>query len=370
MNLREEKGKEIAHLEGQIKRIDGHLYKVNSQSGNGVYEVFSTELGWICSCPDHQFRGEKCKHIWGVEISLALRQSVSSQTIISPVNPQLCPACQSDKVVKHGIRHNDYGDIQQFLCKSCARTFVVNLGFEKMHATPQIITSAMQLYFTGESLRSVQKFLRLQGVNISHVAVYKWIGKYVGLMEKYLDQIKPNVGDTWRADELYVKIKGNMKYLFALMDDDTRFWIAQEVADTKYTHDARGLFREGKEIAGKKPLTIITDGLRAYQDACTKEFWTNYNPRTKHIRDIRLSGEVHNNKMERMNGEIRDREKVMRGLKKTDTPILKGCQIFHNYIRPHEALNGETPADKCGIKIKGENKWITLIQNASKQHDN
>ena len=42
--------------------------------------------------------------------------------------------------------------------------------------------------------------------------------------------IKPNVSDTWRADELYVKINGNMKYLFAMMDDETRFWIAQEVA--------------------------------------------------------------------------------------------------------------------------------------------
>jgi len=48
-----------------------------------------------------------------------------------------------------------------------------------MHATPQIITSAMQLYFTGESFRNVQKFMRLQGVNVSHMGVYKWINKYV-----------------------------------------------------------------------------------------------------------------------------------------------------------------------------------------------
>jgi len=32
-----------------------------------------------------------------------------------------------------------------------------------------------------------------------------------------------------------VKVKGNMKYLYALMDDETRFWIARQVADTKYT---------------------------------------------------------------------------------------------------------------------------------------
>lgn len=81
----------------------------------------------------------------------------------------------------------------------------------------------MQLYFTGESFRNVQKFLRLQGVNVSHMAVYKWINKYVALMVKYLEQIKPNVSGIWRTDELYLKVKGNTKYLFALMDDETRF---------------------------------------------------------------------------------------------------------------------------------------------------
>jgi putative transposase len=35
-------------------------------------------------------------------------------------------------------------------------------------------------------------------------------------------------------------------------------------------------------------------------------------------------------------------------------------------MRPHEGLNGATPADACGIKIEGENKWITLIQNANR----
>ena len=62
--------------------------------------------------------------------------------------------------------------------------------------------------------------------------------------------------------------------------------------------------------------------------------------------------------MERMNGEVRDREKVMPGLKRTDTVVLTGYQLSHNYIRPHEALNGKTPAEKCGIIIEGENKWL------------
>lgn len=69
-----------------------------------------------------------------------------------------------------------------------------------------------------------------------------------------------------------------------------------------------------------------------------------------------------------MNGEIRDREKVTRSFKEMDTPILKGEQIFHNYIRPHMALGGMTPADKAGIEVQGQNKWLTLIQNATKMN--
>ena len=109
------------------------------------------------------------------------------------------------------------------------------------------------------------------------------------------------------------------------------------------------------------------EGARNYQDAFTKEFYSKRNPQSVHVGDIRFGGQVHNNKMERMNGEVRDREKVMRGLKRMDTPILKGVQIYHNFIKPHEGLQGRTPAEAAGIKVEGDNKWLTLIQNASKK---
>jgi hypothetical protein len=86
---------------------------------------------------------------------------------------------------------------------------------------------------------------------------------------------------------------------------------------------------------------------------------------SEHIRDVAFDGQRHNNKMERMSGEIRDREKVARNFKKPDTPILVGMRIFHNYVRSHMALDGQTPAEKAGIVIKGENKWLTLIQNSA-----
>jgi putative transposase len=81
---------------------------------------------------------------------------------------------------------------------------------------------------------------------------------------------KPGVSNVWRTDELYLKIKGNPKYLFALMDDETRFWIAQQVSDRKNTSDIQPLFQEGKQIAGKKPNALISDGAANFHVAYKK----------------------------------------------------------------------------------------------------
>ena len=238
-----------------------------------------------------------------------------------------------------------------------------------MKHNPQAITSAMQLYFSGESLRNTQKSLKLLGVEVSHKTVFMWIKKYITLMKNYTETITPNVSDNWRADEVYVKVAGNMKYLFAMMDNDTRVWIAQQVADKKGTSDMRPLLHESQEVAGKKPATFITDGAANFHDAYNKEYHTNRYNSTVHISHIRLQGDHNNNRMERLNGELRDREKVMRSLKTVDSPILKGLQLYHKFFRPHMALDGKTPGEAAGIVIEGDNPWITVIQNASKSSD-
>jgi len=365
MNPREERGWVIAHTEGQLFRMDEDHYRVRSQSSGGYYSVDNTRIGWKCSCPDHRFRGVKCKHIWAIQISLGIRQQVEAKRVLGPVVISMCPYCGSENIVKAGIRHNKRGEVQRFACKACKKVFSKDLGFKGMRHDPQAITTAMQLYFSGASLRNTQRTLKLIGTAVSHQTISNWISKYTGIMKAYVDNIKPDVSSTWRADEVYVKIKGDLKYLFALMDDETRYWIAQEVADSKDRHDAKNLFQNAKDIAGKSPETLITDGLPSYHDAFNKVFWTRKNPRSQHCNAIKFKGPANNNKMERINGEIRDREKTMRGLKIKETPILQGMQIFHNYIRPHEGLDGKTPAEACGIEIQGENKWITLIENAS-----
>lgn len=366
MNTREQRAQLIT--EDQIKRIDNYTYMVKSQTSEQWYDVISTESGFVCSCPDSIFRKTICKHTIAIEISLEIRKKVEAkqqEITINPVDVSGCRFCESQNIIKKGLRKNKNYSLQTFQCKDCKKKFSINIGFEKMRATPEAITASMNLYFNGESLRHVADSMKLFGVEVTHQTIHNWIKKYIGLMDSYLESITPQVSDKWYCDEIYLKIKGDRKYLYAMLDGDTRYWIASQVADTKYTQDVRPLFKKSQEVAGKKPKILLSDGARNFQQAHKKEWYSRYKEeQTQHIRHIHFKNDRNTNKMERLNGEIRDREKVMRSLKTDDSPIITGMQIYHNYIRSHMGLDGMTPSEKAGIKVEGLNKWITLIQNA------
>jgi hypothetical protein len=55
----------------------------------------------------------------------------------------------------------------------------------------------------------------------------------------------------------------------------------------------------------------------------------------------------------------------MRALKNNDTAILDGQRVYYNHIRPHQGLNGKTPAEVAGLEPQlGPNKWESLIKAA------
>ncbi|MDV3276990.1 MAG: transposase [Nitrososphaerales archaeon] len=73
---------------------------------------------------------------------------------------------------------------------------------------------------------------------------------------------------------------------------------------------------------------------------------------------------ANNNRIERLNGTLRERVKVQRGWKSMKTPIAEGQRIHYNFVKPHIALEGQTPAEVAGIDIEGENKWMELLKRA------
>lgn len=363
-NGRAQRAAQIMEEPGFCSQFGDGKFRVRSQSDASKHYVVSrTGAGLACECPDHLTRGADCKHIKVVLEVVKKNRGYKDATfrIMERDGMKLCKFCDSGNVVRAGTRKNRSGDVQVFKCRDCRRRFSANYGFERMRHADTLVTRALQMYYAGMSARDIEACFAQEGIEVSHVAIYKWVAKYSGMTSAYLSGIVPRVGDWFRADEVWVKIAGRQNYLFASMDDDTRFWLASDVANSKFQHNADSLLAMTKRQAAKAPRNFITDGLPAYGKSSRRVFGKG----TNHVRHIHLRRDMNNNKMERLNGEIRDREKVFRGLKKMDTAVLDGMRVYYNFAKRHSALGGRTPAEASKIEVDGPNKWRTIIQNAS-----
>jgi len=347
------------------KQLSQNKYEIPSQSKDLNYIVTSYANSWSCSCPDYQFRHATCKHIHAIvlwqKLSKKLNKEASENVEVQyPLSGEmLCKFCNSSKIIKYGKANNK----QVYFCKSCARKFVPNEGFEGMKYDPRIVTTTLDLYFKDVSLRKIADHLKqCYSLDIDHSTVYRWISKYTEIIEAYVATLGPELGDIWHTDEMKVKIGGEWRWLWNVMDEKTRFHMVSVITKTREVQDAKKAFRKSKEVGGKKPRLMVTDGLNSYKKAFNSEFYDHHQS-CKHVADVALQESL-NNVLERMHGSIREREKIMRGIKVDDTPIIPMNQIYYNFVRPHMGLDGATPAEAAGVGIDEENKWMGLLRKS------
>ncbi len=87
-----------------------------------------------------------------------------------------------------------------------------------------------------------------------------------------------------------------------------------------------------------------TDALRVYREGVTQNFENT--EATAHIAKCGIvKPHANNNRIERMNGTLRERVKIQRGWKTMKTPLAEGQRIQYNFVKPHMALEGQTPAE-------------------------
>lgn len=78
---REHRGQQIATTCTLTKK--GRMWLVPSQSGHGRYIVNPNPEAPHCTCPDHETRGLKCKHIFAVEFAIKRKQHRDGSTTVT-----------------------------------------------------------------------------------------------------------------------------------------------------------------------------------------------------------------------------------------------------------------------------------------------
>jgi len=149
-----------------------------------------------------------------------------------------------------------------------------------------------------------------------------------------------------------------------VIDHDTRFLVASHFSYERDEQNARVVFKKAKQRA-TKPREIFTDGLPAYPSAIRKVWYRNTDTletRTEHIRIVERH-DYRNNIIERIQGTLRERVKVMRGFENPQSAeaIMQLLVINYNFVRVHMGL-GMTPAEMCGIRLNlKKNRWLWLV---------
>jgi transposase-like protein len=224
-----------------------------------------------------------------------------------------CKWCGSPHLIKYGKSH---GKRQVYFCKVCERRFVPRPdGFERMREDPDVVALALDLYFSGLSLRKVAKHLReVHYKPVSHVAVYRWAKNFVELISEFVYELRPELCGIWYADEMSLKVRGRWAWLWNVMDRDTRFLLASIVTSERETEDAIKALKQALRQAKERPKVIVTDGLPAYEEAIKKLFWSRYKEkRVVHEKHVRLYGDLTTNLIERLQGTVREGEGAERG---------------------------------------------------------
>jgi putative transposase len=284
--------------------------------------------------------------------------SVSLQPINRP--KVICKFCGGQHTRKFGFSKG----IQTYFCNDCRTKFSGTDALAHGRVSPSLIADALEEYYGGMSFHEIEhKIDRQTTGDVSHTAVIKWVNKYTNQAIRETQDLHPQVGGVWVADETYIKTDIKTKdpkgvIFWDIIDADTRFLLASRITSTRSTQDARQLLELAAKRAGKAPKAVITDKLAAYIDGVELAFGSDARHRKGGPFDIEHSTAL----IERFHNTLKDRTKVMRDCRDKGTlkRFTDGYLVHYNFFRPNMALGNKTPAEVAGLKYDNHS-WTDVV---------
>jgi putative transposase len=199
--------------------------------------------------------------------------------------------------------------------------------FRWFDSSPEVIKLVVMMYVRYPlSLRNVEDLLFERGIDICHETVRKWWSRFGPMFageirRKRVQRMRTFTHWKWHLDEVYVKINGEMRYLWRAIDHEG------EVLESFVTKDrdkaaALKFIKKAMKRHGR-PKAIVTDGLRSY-GAALKDLGAT---------GLQESGRWSNNKIENSHQPLRRRERAMARFRRMKT--LQKFAAVHSQLHNH-----------------------------------
>lgn len=285
-----------------------------------------------------------------------------------------CPRCG-----KTSFLHHDYLYYSNFRCadKKCNHSFFVHKAnaiappsmsslfgktdFKRMRYPVFVLISALSMFYLGKnSFRNIALILRLTfNISVSHTTISNWCTNFAPLFDNTRLKLLPCLdlnSDEWHADETIVKVNGVKHYLWFVVDAETRFVVAFHLSPRRNSPQAFSVLKEAAQRG--KPASIISDRYSAYKIPVKSVFKD-----VRHIRVESFKDDISNNLIECFNKQFKAWYKTKQGFCSFSSAnnLISMFVFFFNFVRPHSALNGLTPAQVAGLNLSKKHKREYLL---------
>jgi putative transposase len=194
----------------------------------------------------------------------------------------------------------------------------------------EVIHHATWLYHVFSlSLRDVELILAERGVAVSHESIRRWCVRFGAEFAAKLRKRRPRPGDTWHMDEMYLRISGELFYLWRAVDQHGVV-LDILVQGRRNATAAKRFFKQLLAGLGYRPRRIVTDGLRSYGVARREIL-----PEVRHRTSRYL-----NNRAESSHRPTRRRERQMQRFKSPEQAqrFLSAHGMIYGHFRPRRHL--------------------------------
>ena len=196
--------------------------------------------------------------------------------------------------------------------------------FKGRHFDQEIIVLCIRWYLAFKlSSRDLVQMMAERGISLAHTTILRWVQRYVPEFEKRWSRYARPVGDSWRVDETYIKVRGQWVYLYRAVDREGRtvdFLLSKQ----RDVMAAKWFFSQATRQHGM-PRVITLDGYAASHRAVAKLKAAGTLPRRVRVRSCKYL----NNIVEQDHRRIKQRIRPMIGFKRFDTATvtIRGIEL-------------------------------------------
>jgi putative transposase len=199
--------------------------------------------------------------------------------------------------------------------------------FRYFDSSPAVIRLVVMMYVEYPlSLRNVEDLLFERGIDICHETVRLWWSRFgpmfaAEIRRKLVQHMRAHTQWRWHLDEVYMKINGEMHYLWRAVDHEGEV-LESYASKTRDKAAALAFIKKAMKRHGK-PKAIVTDGLRSYT-AALNEIGASEDQEV---------GRWLNNRAENSHQPFRRRERVMLRFRRMKT--LQKFASVHGTVHNH-----------------------------------